>query len=159
MTLTSLGLTPPKEGQLVMRFVTGAVFAALLAAGTPAVAQIQGGNVAGVVRDQTHAFVPGATATLRGPDATRTIVSDGAGGFRFLDVAPGVYQLEVQLQGFRAFQHKNIVVGVGRTLAVNVELAIEGLTDSVTVTAPTPMLDARQTGTATNITENELTRI
>src|SRR5205085_2117997 len=96
---------------------------------------------------------------LRGSDATRTIVSDGAGGFRFLDVAPGVYELKVQLQGFRAFERKNIVVGVGRTLAVNVELGIEGLTDSVTVTAPTPMLDARQTGTATNITENELTRI
>ncbi len=141
-----------------MKCITAAL-AFLLLAGSPAMAQLQGGALSGVVVDQTGGVLPGATAELSGPDATRTIVTDAAGEFRFLDVAPGLYRVHVTLQGFRGFERDNLTVEVGRNIALHVELTVNPITDVVTVTAPSPMVDARQTGTATNITENELVKI
>jgi hypothetical protein len=37
--------------------------------------------------------LPGATPSLQGVDATREAVTGADGGFRFLDLAPGLYKL------------------------------------------------------------------
>jgi hypothetical protein len=52
-----------------------------------------------------------------------------------------------------------VVVGVGQTVELPMTLAIGTLTETVNVKAPSPMVDTRQTGTATNVTIDELTNI
>src|SRR5947207_3510377 len=136
-----------------MRRITAAL--ALLLLASPAMAQLQGGTVSGVVLDQTQAVLPGATAELRGADVTRTVTTDGVGQFRFLDVAPGTYRLHVALQGFRGPDRENILVEVGKSVDLKMELRVDNLSDFVNVVAPTPMIDRRQTGTATNVTASE----
>ncbi len=54
---------------------------------------------------------------------------------------------------------ERVVVGVGQTVELPVTLAIGALTETVNVTAASPMVDARQTGTATSVTIDELTNI
>ena len=46
--------------------------------------------------------MPGATVTLRNVEtnATRTLVTDGNGGYRFLNIPVGNYELTVELSGF-----------------------------------------------------------
>ena len=51
------------------------------------------------------------------------------------------------------------MVGVGQTVDLPVTLAIGALTETVNVTAASPIVDARQTGTATNVTIDELANI
>jgi hypothetical protein len=124
----------------------------------PASAQIQGGGITGTVKDQQGGVLPGATTTLQGVDATRSSVTDGSGAFRFLDLAPGPYKLTVDLDGFRTLVREGLIVEVGKNVDLPVSLTV-GLKEIVTVTAATPLVDRRATGTTTNITTDELTKI
>src|SRR5947209_18476080 len=113
-----------------------------------ATAQTLDGSVTGSVRDEQGAVIPGAAVTLRGPDATFEFVSDDNGAFRFLHLQPGAYRVAAALAGFRqAATDVNVVSGHNVELALT--LRVGGVSDTVTVTASAPMVDAKATGTAT----------
>ena len=133
--------------------------ALLLMCGSPALAQIQGGNVAGVVKDQQGGVLPGVTAVLQGSDAARTFVTATSGEFRFLDLAPGSYTLTVALDGFQTLVRPNLKVEVGKNVDLSLLMKIAPVAETVTVIAATPLLDPKATGTATNVTADELRNI
>ena len=136
-----------------------AIVLSLLFSSLPAFAQTPAGTITGRVADATGLPLPGVTVTVQGADFTRTFVSDVEGRFRFLDLAPGDYKLTSTLTGFTTNLRARVIVGVGQTVDLPVTLAIGALTETVNVTAPSPMVDARQTGTATNVTIDELTNV
>jgi len=131
----------------------------LLLAGSPVAAQIQSGTISGVAKDQQGGVLPGVTATLTGVDATRDFVTDTSGEFRFLELAPGPYKLSVSLEGFQTVVRDNLIVEVGRNVDLSLVLNVARVAETVNVVAATPIVDRRQTGTATNITQDELTLI
>ncbi len=137
----------------------GLVVASLLLASLPALAQVSAGTITGRVADATGLPLPGVAVTVQGADVTRTFTTDAEGRYRFLDLAPGDYKLSSTLSGFTTNVRERVVVAVGQTVELPVTLAIGALTETVNVTAPSPMVDARQTGTATNVTLDELTNI
>src|SRR5262245_53619631 len=140
-----------------MRRITLAL-ALVLGCWLPASAQLQGGGITGTVKDQQGGVLPGATATLQGVDATRSFVTDASGAFRFLDLAPGPYNLTIALDGFRTVVRDGLVVQVGKNVDLPISLTV-GIKETVTVTAATPLVDRKATGTATNITSDELAKI
>jgi hypothetical protein len=140
-----------------MRRITLAL-ALVLGCWLPASAQIQGGGITGTVKDQQGGVLPGATATLQGLDATRSFVTDATGAFRFLELAPGPYKLTIALDGFRTLVREGLLVEVGKNVDLPVSLTV-GIREVVTVTAATPLVDRKATGTTTNITSDELTKI
>src|SRR5438552_3639204 len=142
-----------------MRRITGALGLLFLLAAGPAIAQAQNGYITGVVKDQQGGVLPGATATLSGVDITRTFVTDASGEFRFLELAPGSYRLLLNLPGFQTVGRDNLIVEVGKNVDLALTLRIAPVAETVTVVAASPIVDRRQTGTATNITQDELTRI
>src|ERR1051325_1215869 len=131
----------------------------LLAAAGSARAQVQSGNITGSARDQQGGALPGATATLTGVDATWTFTTGTSGDFRFLELAPGPYRLSLSLPGFQNLVRDKVIVEVGRNVDLRVVLNVAPVAETVNVVAPTPVVDRKQTGTATNITEAELTMI
>jgi hypothetical protein len=131
----------------------------ILVAGSPALAQVQSGNITGAVKDQQGGVLPGVTATLTGIDATRTFTTEASGEFRFLDLAPGPYKLSISLPGFQTLNRDRVIVEVGRNVDLALVLNVAPVSETVNVVAATPVVDRKQTGTATNITEAELTRI
>ncbi len=133
--------------------------ALLLACGSPALAQVEGGNITGVVRDEQGGVLPGVAAALQGTDATRTFVTPIDGAFRFLDLAPGSYTLTVTLNGFRTLVRENLTVAVGKNVDLSLLMKIAPVAETVTVSAATPQVDPRATGTATNVTSDELKHI
>jgi len=137
----------------------GLALASLILISFPAFAQTPAGILTGRVADATGLPLPGVTVTVRGTDMHRTFTTDAEGRFRFLALAPGDYQLTSTLEGFTTNVRQHLVIGVGQTLELPVTLAIGALTETVDVTAPSPMIDARQTGTATSVTFDELTNI
>ncbi len=130
----------------------------LLCLVTSAAAQTSDGSVTGSVRDQQGAAVPGSDVTLRGSDATFTFVADQTGAFRFLHLQPGTYRLSAALSGFRNAE-RELIVETGRNVDVTLTLRVGGVADTVTVTAPAPMIDAKATGTATTVGAQELATI
>jgi hypothetical protein len=132
---------------------------AVVAMALPAFAQTPGATIAGRVVDATGLTVPGVTVTLQGNDIRQMFITEVDGRYRFLDLAPGTYKLTSELEGFRTNVRENVIVVVGQTVDLPVTMALGALTETVTVTAPSPIIDAKQTGTATNVTGDELSNI
>ena len=139
------------------RLLTAALFT--LIAVLPADAQIAGGSISGTVTDQQKGVLPGVTVTIQGSDRTLTAVTDETGKFRFLNQPPGNYTVSFDLAGFRGVKHEGVVVAVGRDADLSVSLSLATVAESITVTGESPIIDTKVTGTATNFTTDELTKI
>ena len=73
------------------------------------------------------------------------------GAFRFPSLAPGNYQVTANLQGFVAAEVVDVRVGLGQIKKVDFALPLSGVTETVKVTAETPLVDVRQSARQTNI--------
>jgi hypothetical protein len=136
-----------------------AALAIAVSAGTTvASAQSQTGNVYGSVADDKGQALPGVTLTLSGAGAPQTQVSDAQGQFRFPSLPPSTYKLEGALEGFSSVVVETVVVNLNRNTTINVTLqpAIE---ETITVTAESPLLDARKVQTGATVDKTELEKI
>jgi hypothetical protein len=125
----------------------------------PAYAQVAGGSISGTVTDEQKAVLPGVTVTIQGSDRTLTAITDETGRFRFLNQPPGSYTVTIELAGFAGVKHEGVVVAVGRDADLSVSLRLATVAESITVTGESPIIDTKVTGTATNFTTDELTKI
>ena len=86
-------------------------------------AQVLYGSIVGTVNDPSGAAVPAATvtATNKQTGIQRQTVSNGAGGYTFVAVQPGSYEVKITKEGFRAgsdagahdFGHVEVALGAG----------------------------------------------
>jgi hypothetical protein len=76
----------------------------------PLCAQVNKGNLTGVVRDSSGAVVPGATLRLVnvGTGAVRSETTGQEGIYRFMLLDLGMYRLDVEATGFKTFIRRNI---------------------------------------------------
>ncbi len=125
----------------------------------PAMAQVQSGTVSGTVQDQQGGLLPGATITLTGSDRTLTFVTAEDGRYRFLNVPPGTYKLTAELSGFTSLVRDNVLVVVGANVDLPFAMRVATVQETVTVEGTSPIVDSRATGTATNFTQDELSKV
>jgi hypothetical protein len=119
----------------------------LAAISLPASAQTIYGSVLGTVTDPSGAVIPGATVNVTniGTAEKRTVITDSAGNFRFVNLIPGHYRVEVEMPNFKHYTREVIAVEVGADIRIDAKLEIGSPTEVVTVTSQTPLL---QTDTA-----------
>jgi hypothetical protein len=141
-----------------MRRTIPFTLAALLAIASLATAQQATGNIYGAVSDESGALLPGATVTLSGASGTRTTNAASQGEFRFLNLVPGSYKLTVGLAGFSTV-NREVRVQTGVNVNLDFNLKVASVEESVTVTAETPLVDAKKRGTATTMLTEELQNI
>jgi outer membrane receptor protein involved in Fe transport len=110
----------------------------------PAFAQQTTGTLAGRVVDEQAAALPGATVTAKNADTgfTRTAVTDGEGLYRLGALPAGTYDVTIEMSGFGRNERKAIVLNVGQTLSIDVELRVAALQENVTVTGESPLIEA-----------------
>ena len=82
------------------------------------------------------------TISAGGTGASREVVSDATGAFRFLTVQPGTYTVTVKVDGFRTFVRPDVAVNMNDVARVDAALVVGSLTETVTVSADTPMLQS-----------------
>src|SRR5262245_39221861 len=114
------------------------VLACVIAISTPALAQTGAtGAIAVTVRDQTGALVPAAEVTARSAatNETRQAVTQNNGAFIVPQLPPGEYTLEVRMSGFAPLTRTGVRVAVTETTNVSIDLQLEGVTDTVQVSA------------------------
>jgi Carboxypeptidase regulatory-like domain/TonB dependent receptor-like, beta-barrel len=129
----------------------------LLAA--PGEAQIVTGALRGTVTDTTGAVLPGATAELSGPaliGGPKVAVTDERGQFRFPALSPGLYIITVSMQSFQTQRREGIRVEVGSQFDVNFSLAVAKVSESVTVTGDSPIVDTSRSAMTTTVSRELL---
>jgi hypothetical protein len=141
-----------------MRKVILAGFLAVLLA-APALAQVQGGNIAGTVKDEQGGVLPGVTVTLSGTDRTTVFITEANGQYRFLNLPPGTYRLAFEITGFTARTLSDIGLRVGANIDLPVTMSVAAVSETVTVSGTTPVVDTKAMGTATNFTQAELSAV
>ena len=109
---------------------------------------VSSAQVSGVVRDSSGGALPGADVTITKIDtgAVRSVVSGSDGTFVLPNLAVGPYQLKVELQGFNTYLQDGIVLQVSSNPQINVTLNVGTVSEQVTVTANTTMVETHSTG-------------
>ena len=133
----------------------------LLAVVPAAFAQERTGGIAGTIKDSSGAILPGATVQATSPSlvGVQTGVSDHQGNYRFPALTPGVYEITATLQGFTVGKATAVRLGIGQQLKIDLALAVATLTESVTVTAESPVIDVKQNAAVSSITSEEIDRL
>jgi hypothetical protein len=126
-----------------MRRPVLALFVISVLLAVPAVAQQTAGNITGRVLDEQGATVPGATVTGTNTATgfSRTAVSDATGNFKLMSLPVGTYDVRAELQGFQPLMTKGSIVNVSVTVAIDLKLSVAKLTEDVTVTGQTPLIE------------------
>jgi len=119
----------------------------LIVGGAPAAhAQAGSAELTGVVHDQEAAVVPGASVTLTHAttNQARTLVTGSEGFYAATGLPPGEYQVRVELAGFRPLVRNGVRLETGEAARLDLELVVGDVTEDVTVTADTPVLQAER---------------
>lgn len=136
----------------------GILLACLMAAAGPLAAQTAtSGQITGTVHDASGAVVAGAHVVLTSPTAeTRETQSDSAGFYRFSDLPPGNYSVQVKAPGFAAYTAKGVTVGVTQTVDVSPQLQVGSATTNVQVTGAAPLVQTESATTGRVVEEQEV---
>ena len=113
------------------------------------------GTISVVVSDPDGGRLPGVTVTAAAPDTItkRTVVTDTEGVAVIEALAPSnQYTVTVELAGFQNLERQKILVRSGQTVTLPLTLQLAGVTEAVTVTASTPIVDTRSATTGQDIT-------
>jgi hypothetical protein len=116
-------------------------------------------SIVGVVRDASGAVLPGVTVEAASPvliEKVRTAVTDGDGRYQIAELRPGVYSITFGLQGFTTFRHDGLELSSNFVATVNAELRVGAVTETITVSGQTPLVDVRSVSRGTVVTEETL---
>jgi hypothetical protein len=104
----------------------------------PAAAQNTSGAISGTITDTQGGVLPGVSITVTNSETgvARTSVTEGDGRYRFAGLQPGRYDLKAELQGFGTVEVKSIVLTIGLEYPKDVQMGVQTLQESVTVTGP-----------------------
>ena len=127
--------------------------AMVLAAVATGFAQEFRATVRGKIVDSNQGALPGATVTLRNTDTNEmaTAVTNAEGAYTLPFLRPGRYEMTVELQGFQKHTRSGMVLQVNETATINVEMAVGGVTEVVSVTAESPLLETSNASRGTVI--------
>jgi len=119
-----------------------AVVFALCLLGAVALAQVDTGSISGVVSDASGAVVSGAKVTLtnQGTGASLSATTGADGVYKFSPVKIGTYKLVATSQGFQTTTQSDVKVDIGSAVLLNFALKPGSATETVEVTASTPVL-------------------
>lgn len=137
----------------VVVFLVAAAVAALF----PTLASAQpSSGIAGSVRDESGALLPGATVEATSPaliEKVRSVVTDGEGRYNIVDLRPGTYAVTFTLAGFNTFKREGLQLAAGFTATVNADLKVGSLAETITVSGATPLVDTQNVRQQTVVSE------
>jgi len=113
-----------------------------LLASAPALAQFERGTISGTIKDAQGGVMPGTTVTATDAQTKtpRSTTTDESGFYTFPNLAPGVYTISAELQGFKKLIRPDVQLDAAGSLNLDLTLQTGELTEEVTVTAEAPPL-------------------
>src|SRR5262245_20046027 len=136
--------------------VAGVLFAL---AGTALGQSVSSGTINGTVRDESGAVLPGVTATLTSPALqvpSIVQVTDSEGNYRFVDLPAGTYNLKFELTGFSTLIREDLRLTIGFVARVDESMKVGAMSESVTVSGQSPIVDITSTSASVAFTKEIL---
>src|SRR5688500_12123094 len=118
-------------------------------------------SITGVVRDTSGAVLPGVTVEASSPaliEGVRTVVTDGNGQYRIVDLGPGLYGVRFTLPGFAVVQREGIELTGSFVATVSADLRVGSLDETITVTGESPVVDV-QSSTRQQVLNREVLQL
>jgi hypothetical protein len=124
----------------------------------PLFGQINRGTITGLVLDQQGLSVADAKVTaVNAATGLKTETTTGSTGtFTFPGLPVGRYQVSCEMAGFKKFVQEHVVVEVGQTISVNLQLQLGAVTEQVTVTARPSALDTTTSDVGTTVPREQI---
>lgn len=112
----------------------------------------------GTVKDSSGAVLANAPVKLERVDtgAIRETRTNAEGAYRFDLLAPGTYNETISVPGFQTKVMKNVTLEVGQTVTNDATLQVGQQTQTITVEAVSPLLNAEKTDVSTTISPTEV---
>ena len=132
---------------------------ALVTVSAPAWAQA---TLSGVVKDASGAVLPGVTVEASSPvliEKARTAVSDGTGRYQIVELRPGTYEVTFTLTGFATVKRSDVILSGTLTTTIDAELRVGNVSETVTVSGETPLVDIQTTTRQTVMDQTIVTAI
>ena len=142
--------------RLVLSLTAATLFASLMPGA--AYAQ-QASGIAGTVRDASGGVLPGVSVEASSPaliERVRVAITDGEGRYNVVNLPPGTYTVAFTLQGFSTLRREGIVLTAGFTAPVNADLQVSTLSETITVSGETPLVDTQNVRRQTVLTSETL---
>ncbi|WP_394842581.1 TonB-dependent receptor [Pendulispora brunnea] len=115
-----------------------------------------------VVDASTKKGVADVVVTVTSPalQGEQIVTTDKTGSYRIPSLAPGVYTLHLDKEGFRAYQRDQIQLRADATIRLDADLLPEGLkAEEVVIVAHAPTVDVGSSTTGANINSDFTSRI
>ena len=125
----------------------------------PTPGHAQEATLIGAITDATGAVLPGVTVTAvhEATGNTFETVTDARGDFR-IPVRVGTFRISAQLAGFGTIT-RTVVLLVGQTANVSLQLAPSQLAETVTVTGEAPLVDTATSSLGSNIDPKQVSEL
>jgi hypothetical protein len=132
-----------------------------LALAEGAAAQEQRASIEGTIRDSSGAVMPGVAVDARSPAmaGVQSTMTDATGTYRFPALPPGRYEVTATLQGFQPAKTSDVRLELGQVLKIDLILIVEAISETVKVTAESPLIDVKQNAAGGNVQAEIIERI
>jgi hypothetical protein len=119
------------------------------------------GSIAGVVVDQNEAVIRGATVTIKNTATgfSRFTTSDSDGGYRFVNLPTGTYEMSVEAANFSKYIQQGITLDVNQDAVVNGALKAGNVQEIVTVTENASALNKTTAEVSTRFDSRRLSEL
>lgn len=115
-------------------------------------------SIQGTVVDKSGGVVVGVEVNLtnRETGATRSTQTSDVGAYRFTLLPPGKYAIKVAKAGFSTATAGGIELSVGQTSTIDVTLQPGSITETITITEQSPLIETEKTEVGMTITLREV---
>ena len=126
--------------------VVFAVAAIILLSATPIWSQEARATLSGTITDPSGSALVGAQVHITNIETgiTLSTQSNDLGQYHLLFVNPGSYRISVEAKGFRTFVRESVVLTLGEAATLDVPMQVGSQSETVTVAAQAPLLDAEK---------------
>ena len=124
-------------------------------------AQVLYGSIVGNIQDASEALIAGATVTLISVETkqSRVATTGDSGAYTLATLVPGLYDIKVTKQGFTTATRTGILVTANNTLRVDIALNVGAVTESLTVSGTTALLQTDRAEVRTDVDTSQLTNL
>lgn len=149
------------ENRSTMAFAVACLLGLLSLGAKVAPAQAVTGTLLGTVQDSSGAVVPGANIMLvnEGTNVSNRTTAGPQGFYTFPNLNPGLYSVTIDAKGFRTLTSKHNEVLVEESTRVDLTLSPGAVSEQVTVTGITPLVETTTSDLGTTIDSTQINNL
>src|SRR5689334_3210756 len=120
-------------------------------------AQDTRGKISGTVTDPQAAPIVGAAVTVTNTDTnvSTPLSTNESGYYEAPLLIPGGYRVTVEAPGFKKTVRSNLVLAMREEIRADIQLEVGAVSESITITAESPILDTSTVATGKVLTTRE----